>query len=195
MPRRIVFQNHPETTGESFAHYRLFKPIIVTDLLYEKMQEMKRDYFTEYAQEHNQTKQLRLEALIGGRQPLFHWMNRIMDEIELRVSESFSWTFERHSVVHWCDEDSENVFVCSVPYWIVTILDFEESLIHQDWSIGINEEYGDLLILRGQLTEKNWFSTVDWKLRASMVSQLVDSIKEFQRIRNIRLAQTGDPLP
>lgn len=195
MPRRIVFQNHPETTGESFVHHRLFRPIIATDLLYEKMKKIGRDYFEEYARESNEAKQLRFESLIGGKQPLIHWMKQIMNEIELRVSESFSWKFERHSVAHWCDEDSENVFVCSVPYWIVTILDFEESLIHQDWSIGINEEYGDLLILRGQLTEKNWFSTVDWKLRASMVSQLVDSIKEFQRIRNIRLAQTGDPLP
>ncbi len=195
MPRRVVFQNHSETTGESFAYARLSKAIIATDLLYEKMKEMKLDYFQEYAQELSRAKQLRLESLIGGEQPLIHWMNQIIDEIESRVSESFSWIFERHSVIHWCDEDSENAFVCSVPYWIVTILDFEGSLIHKNWSIGISESYGDLLILRGQWTETRRFSVDDWMRRSNTVSRLVDSIKEFQRIRNFRLARIGVPLP
>lgn len=198
MPRRLVFKNHPETGSGDVRTDRLFeRPIIAIDVLYEDMLKWNLDYFVEYAQEPSEDKKLRREAWIGGKQPLVYWMSRCMDEVEKLVREKFSWTLERHCVLRWCSEESENAFVCSPPVWIVTIHDFEGSQVLKYLSVRFDEEYGTFIVFRGVLTSnlEDWLEKTDFTRRSKNINRLVDAINEFQRIRNFRLRRMGITIP
>lgn len=189
MPRQLVFEGHPDV-GWLHDHYLFGIPIIPSDLLHEH--NARKATWTNLSPKE----EIKFCSFHEREKPTVMWMYDFVKEIEEEVREEFLWTFQWHIESWWpSDEKSENVLEASIPYWYVTIKDFEGNIVHKHWSIAFAAGYGDLLVIRGLPTLTNRFVDVPWRERSKRLRRVLDAIQEHQRIRNFRLKRVGIKAP
>lgn len=185
MPTKLIFRNHSDLGLCGVHDYNLYgRKLVPTDLLFHRMRESGRDYFTEYVQA-SEVEQAKWNRKLDGPQTLMYWMLQMVSEIEKALKDrSLSWTFERHYFSIDCDEDSENAIAISAPRWLITIRDDKDDIVHPGWAIAMDETWGDLQIVRAEPGSANCFNSLkfDWtKCRSDYLPFLLTTMRRHLR--------------
>lgn len=192
MPKRLTFEGHPDV-GWLHDGYLFGKKLIPTDLLHEH--QARNALYSQNISAVSIKEAEKLGEFEKLERPMALWMYDFVKEVETEVREKFFWTFQWHITSWYCSEESENVSASSPPYWYVSIHDFEGNIVHRNWSIAFDAEWGDLRLMRGAPSSTNRFTGVPWRERSKRLARVFDAIKEHQRIRNFRLRRTGVEIP
>ena len=191
MPLSITFTQDPESSTPLHEHYlmeRLYQPA-------SKVWQVAKEYGEDYRRLMNSPEGQRTRDRLVPPRTLVTWMFEFIQELERStLGEKFHFEIAYYIHIIECDEESEYAIRASAPLWFVTIRDFENSIVHKNWTIAF-DDWADILIKRGKATNEDPMSHAPNFTRCEeMKARLFSSIKEHIRLRNFRLKRENNTI-
>jgi hypothetical protein len=119
---------------------------------------------------------------------MIEWMYDFINDFQNAMNfERFHFEFAYYMAMSYGTKENEFVSRASCPMWFVTIRDFEQSIVHKNWTIAF-DDWADILIKRGPATREDPMSNAPNFTHCEVMKQkLFSAIKEHIRLRNFRL--------